>query len=123
LLTYNNLVIYPLSPTNEVGIRLARDLKIALETSIAQHPNLWIVYPRLILWALILGGISDAAEMERRWYKHQFRGLASSPHVFLLHWPEFEQILGEYLWQSNVLNDEAIKFWSECTKSDFDVRA
>lgn len=122
LLTYNNLVIYPLSPTNEVGIRLTLDLRIALEASIKKHPTLWIVYPRLLLWALILGGISDATEMERRWYKSQFRGLASSPHVSLLHWTEFEQNLSGFLWQSNVLNDEAIKFWTECTKNDFDVR-
>lgn len=120
LLTYNNLVIYPLSPTNEVGIRLARDLRSALETSIANTPTLWIVYPILFLWALILGGISDAAETERRWYKYHFHRLASSPRVFLLHWPEVEQYLHSFLWQSNVLNGEAIKFWTECNKADFE---
>lgn len=120
LLTYNNLVLYPLSPTNEVGIRLGRDLRIVLERSIEKQPTLWIEYPRLFLWALILGGISDASEMERRWYKSEFGLLASSPHVFLLHWPEVEQTLGSFLWQSNVLNEEAIRFWTECTQIDFE---
>jgi hypothetical protein len=120
LLTYNNLVIYPLSPTNEVGIRLGLDLRIALERSIEKQPNLWIEYPRLFLWALILGGISDAAEMERRWYKSHFRRLASSSRAFLQLWPEVEQSLGSFLWQSNVLNEEAVKFWTECTQIDFE---
>lgn len=117
LLTYNNLVIYPLSPTNAVGIRLALKLRTVLEASIKDFPVLWTIYPKLFLWTLLLGGISDAAETERGWYKAQFHRLALSPAVFMLHWHEVERCFISFLWQSDVLNVEAIKFWNECTKN------
>lgn len=120
LLAYNNLVIYPLSPTNEVEIRLALELKLKLETSIQIHPGFWNMYPTLFLWVLMLGGISDATDMERRWYKQQFHLLSSSPQVLLLRWSEIERALTAFLWQDNVLNEEAIKFWME-SPNDLDL--
>jgi hypothetical protein len=114
LLIYTNLVIFPLPPASGVDTRLSTSLKSKLQATIQQWPVFAKVHPRLFLWTLVLGGISDSKNVERQWYREMLRRLLSEELPTLRKWSQIESCLKACMWQSDVLNDEAISLWADC---------
>ena len=117
VLIYNNLVLYPLPPVSGVDTRLALSLKSELEIALEDQPSIWKLYPKLLLWGFMLGGISDNKDSEREWFKEHFRKLTTSTFAVFRQWSQIERCLTSYLWLDSVLNEEAIKFWEESCKA------
>jgi hypothetical protein len=115
LLIYNNMMVYPVPPARGSDTRLALALKCELETALLldEYPGICDDYPGLILWAVLLGGISDSKDSERHWYKHQFRRVLSISAFQSLQWWQLEEHLRSFMWQRYVLNHEGCKFWIE----------
>lgn len=115
LLIYNNLVIYPMPVMSGVDVRLATSLKQVLELLLEAYPNIREEWGDLLLWSMILGGISDYYGTEREWYVVQCKQLLGL-RPDLRKWVSLEQMLTSFLWLDFVLNEEAIKFWMECER-------
>jgi len=109
LLIYSNMVIFPLPPVSGVSARLCTALKDSLgnETS----SSAWRNAPKLIIWALILGGISDGSDVERPWFINKYVQLSSS--LAINTWEQLKQCLNSFLWLGFVLDQAAISFWAE----------
>lgn len=120
LLIYNNLVIYPLPPASGVHVRHVKALKMAL-TAVLISDTCWFrKYFELLLWSVMLGGISDPGDTERDWYKDRFRYLLGL-RPDLRKWSRLEQVLSTFFWSDLVLNEEAVKFWSDAVQVEAKV--
>lgn len=114
LLIFNNLVIYPLPPFTGIDTRFARILKDEILSATTQHPDLKHQHVDVLLWALVLGGISDCHDLQRGWYLKEVREILQTlPH--LRRWANMEKLLDSFLWFNFVLNEEAIRFWIEAS--------
>lgn len=112
LLIFNNLVIYPLPPHTGLDTRLSRILRDEIHAAMINEPDLKDQHAELLLWALVLGGISDYHGLQRSWYVEEARDILSRmPH--LRRWINMEKTLTSFLWSDFVLDTEAIKFWLE----------
>lgn len=112
LLIYNDIVIYPMPPASRVGIRLAESLQCNLSVLFDIDFSIKLQHPSLLLWSLMLGGLSGH-ESGQGWYQEQFNELLQS-HFQCPKWLQLENLLSSFLWLDFVLNEEAIKFWSTC---------
>ncbi|KIW11764.1 hypothetical protein PV08_09036 [Exophiala spinifera] len=112
LLIYSNMVLFPLPPSSGVGTQLAMALKALLIEESQTH-----VFARdttelkLLLWAVVLGGISDGSDVDRSWFQDQYRRVASD--IGIGSWQQLETQLTSFLWLDFVLNKEAVGFWAE----------
>ena len=112
LLIFNNLVIYPMPPPSGIDTRLARFLRQNIHAALEADAYNKEDCANLLLWALVLGGISDHYNLNRSWYIEQVQYiLAERPE--LRTWIKLEQLLTSFLWLDYVLNEEAMKFWLE----------
>ncbi len=113
LLIYNNLVLFPLPPVSGVDTRLALRLKAGMKISLEKCPEICKMHPELLLWALVLGGISDSQNLERPWFLEQFKKLLAEEFSEYRKWSQIESCLTSCMWLGAVLNDEAINFWAD----------
>lgn len=111
LLIYNNLVIFPLPTLTGIDTLLADMLASRLSDIVQDSPKLFTECSRLMLWVLMLGGISDSKDVHRAWYKDRFQEILKQ--LSLRKWLEIENCLASFLWCDFVLNTEAARFWSE----------
>lgn len=116
LLIYNNIVIYPMPPASGVGIRLMDSLQRNLSSLFDIGSSIKLQHPSLLLWSLMLGGISGH-EKSRIWYQEHFNEILQSQTQYRK-WLRLEDLFSSFLWSDIVLNEEAIKFWSECMRGD-----
>ena len=116
LLVYNNLVLYPLHPVSGLADRLARQLKMTLESTQRLCPGLWTLHPNLLLWMLLLGGISiENVELrdEKAWFRTELDKLILKMFGSKASFQDIEPCLGEFLWLGWILNEESRKFCLE----------
>ncbi|KIW11832.1 hypothetical protein PV08_09105 [Exophiala spinifera] len=111
LLIYNNLVLYPMSPATGVETRLATRLKFILCSGL--QAQLWNVpqYTDLLLWSMMLGGISTEDIEDGKWFQTQYFELARDRNR-LRSWFSTVESLSTFIWLDFVLNEEAEKFWA-----------
>ncbi len=116
LLVYNNLVLYPLHPACGLADRLALQLKVTLESTQRLCPGLWTLHPSLLLWMLLLGGISiESTQLsdEKTWFHTQLDRLVLKMFDPKPSFQDIETSLGDFLWLGWILNDEGKKFCLE----------
>ncbi|KAK5045752.1 hypothetical protein LTR84_008844 [Exophiala bonariae] len=112
LLIYSNMIVFPLPPSSGVGSRYVTALKTLVVEESQKH-----LFPRkssdfrLLLWAVVLGGISDGSDVHRSWFLRQYCWVASD--IGVVSWQQLETHLTSFLWLDFVLNKEAVGFWAE----------
>lgn len=111
LLIYNNLVLFPLPPVTGLDTALSLMLYNVCQEASQDYEICLASYPHVILWSLMLGGISDSKDTCKVWYQRQFARLLNS--LELKTWAEVEHCLSSFLWYDLVLNEQAMSFWSE----------
>jgi hypothetical protein len=113
---YSNLVLFPMNPGAGTGRILAGALREAIIQS--NSASTWRLLSdtckRMLLWALMLGGIQvdDGvldAEEERSWFVEQFAEVSSS--IGILTWQQVEECLSSFMWLDIVLNAAAVELW------------
>lgn len=113
LLIYNNLVVYPMPPISTVDARLTRSLRVALDRFFVVNCSTTAYRSTWLVWALILGGISDENDELRDWYRGHFcRLLEVQPKLH--EWENLANLLSSFLWCGFILDEEAQNFWSQC---------
>ncbi|KIW87472.1 uncharacterized protein Z519_11795 [Cladophialophora bantiana CBS 173.52] len=120
---YSNLVLFPMNPSGGTSRILAGALREVIIQSENESP--WQLFPddtykRLLLWALVLGGIQvdDGvidAEAERSWFVEQLAGVMSS--IDILTWRQVEECLSSFMWLDIVLNPAAVELWVDARRS------
>lgn len=118
LLIYNNIVLFPLPSVTRVDTSLSVALQRTCSQALQQHIDLLNSHPELMLWTLLLGGISDSKDTCRAWYQANLGQVTEK--LCLNTWAELEKCLSNFLWYDVVLNEEAMKFWSETVISRTD---
>jgi hypothetical protein len=113
LLIYSNMVVFPLPPSSGVESRLATSLMSLLASESQRYCPAWhdVATRGLLLWASVLGGISDVNDTHRTWFIKLYSML--SDELGILSWQQLETHLSQYLWLDFVLNKEAVRFWVE----------
>jgi hypothetical protein len=113
LLIYSNMVVFPLPPSSGVESRLATSLMSLLVSESERYRPSWhdVATRGLVLWASVLGGISDVNDTHRSWFMKLYSLV--SEDLGISSWQQLETHLGQYMWLGFVLNKEAIGFWIE----------
>lgn len=115
LLAYNNLIVYPMPPISGVGTRLAGQLRVGLSLYTIDQCHSTI--QALLVWSILLGGISTENEEDKSWFQQQLCEFIKQDDG-LRNWQHTEAMLTSFLWLDFVLNDEAIRFWTPCTTDE-----
>jgi len=113
---YSNLVLFPMNPQAGTGGILAGALREAIlqSNSASSWRLLSNTCKRMLLWALMLGGIQVddgvvCAEEEKAWFVEQLAEVSSS--TGLLTWQQVEECLSSFMWLDFVLNPAAVELW------------
>ena len=115
LLIYNNLTLYPLPPASGHAHRLACNLKRILGLSQSSCPDIWDLYPYLLLWSLTLGSISiesDGLEHESAWLQSECIKMATKLFGLRPAFEELEASLCEFMWLDWVLSKECERLYA-----------
>jgi hypothetical protein len=112
LRNYNNLVLFPLPPASGLDTELALKLKTVIQLLQQCNENT-TSWTRLLLWAVVLGGISDSRRSARSWYLQEFNSILARNFPEMTKWSHVESCLTSFMWIRDVLNDEAIEFWAD----------
>jgi len=117
LLIYNNLVVYPMALASGVETRLAKQLKDILHFCLQPEGFDTTAYTDLLVWSIMLGGISTEDAEDREWFQCQYCNITKQ-NSCPKRWRSTEELLSSFIWLDFVLNEEAINFWTTCTRSE-----
>ena len=113
LLIYNNLVIYPMSRASGVETRLAQQLKATFYSGLQSEILDVTSYTDLLVWSIVLGGISTEDAEDRSWFQTQYCDITRIGGR-LPDWYCTVELLSSFIWLDFVLHEEAKKFWTAC---------
>jgi len=106
---YSVAVTFPLPPLSGIFRKLASSLRKILENS--KLDPCWQVWPKALLWTLILGGISAFETTDRVWY---VQNLATLSRVLnLTEWEDAAEEVGNYLWLGSACDAGGRSLWDE----------
>jgi hypothetical protein len=110
---YSMLVIFPLPAANRPFRRLSGMVKTALVES--GMPDSWHSSPELLLWVLVLGGISARNTEERVWFINAVN--RTTGMVGVLSWQELKQVMTSVMWMESVCDPGGQTLWNEVSES------
>jgi hypothetical protein len=113
LLIFNNIVVYPLSPASGVETKLAKRLRVILYSGLQARVLDVALYTNLLLWSMILGGISTEDREDAKWFQTQCYGLTRND----CQWQSLDsavKLLSSFIWLDFVMHKETKKFWTAC---------
>ncbi|OAP57230.1 hypothetical protein AYL99_07968 [Fonsecaea erecta] len=119
---YSNLLLFPMNPSGGTSRILAAALRKAIVASESVNP--WQLLPdtckRMLLWALMLGGIQvdDGvidARAERSWFVERLADVML--FIDTLTWRQVEDCLASFMWLDIILNPAAVELWADARKT------
>lgn len=108
-ITYSAAVIFPLPPLTGIFRKLAVALQVILDES--KIDPCWQLYPKTLLWILVLGGVAATRTPERIWYVRNLAAISSV--LSFSHWEEVAEELENYLWLESVCDTAGRLLWME----------
>ena len=108
---YSVAVTFPLPPVSGIFRKLAGRLKDILEKS--KLDPCWQLYPKTLLWMLILGGIAALETTDRAWYVRNLAALSSA--LNLAEWKDVAEEAENYLWLESACDAGGSSLWDEVT--------
>lgn len=106
---YSVAVTFPLPPVSGIFRKLAGSLKDILEKS--KLDPCWQLYPKTLLWMLILGGIAASETTHRAWYVRNLAALSSA--LDLTEWKDIAEEAENYLWLESACDAGGSSLWDE----------
>lgn len=106
---YSAAVIFPLPPLTGIFRKFECELKAIIEES--KPDPCWRLYPKVLLWILILGGISATGTPERCWYIQNLSTVSSA--LKLSEWEDVAEELEKYLWLESACDSGGRLLWME----------
>lgn len=117
LLIYSDMVLWPTPACKRVKARLARSLRVVLETTWIQR--CWQEHQGLLDWITLLGVIAASFTEDRPWYVAQ---LQQHGKLDLLDWDSFKHTMRRYLWWDYVFDSPGLQVWTECQDNKHHIR-
>jgi hypothetical protein len=108
-LSFALIFLYPLSESNGPHETLAKRMMVMLD--IASSFRLWGVYPDLMMWATLMGGIASKETPLRHWFVEELN--TSGIKHTLLAWPPVSSMLANFFWLDNECDADGISLWRE----------
>ncbi|KAL4862824.1 hypothetical protein BDV12DRAFT_202685 [Aspergillus spectabilis] len=115
LIAYSLLVLFPISPVTEPHLRLAHLLRYELKLT-EVNLEIWMPMVELLIWVLMIGGISAFGTIHRPWYVEQIQWLTGV--IGVESWEQLKEIMSSILWLDSLCNAEGLKLWGEVQASD-----
>lgn len=109
---YSVAVTFPLPPMTGVYEKLTSLLKAVLEES--RLDICWTIYPKTLLWILVLGGIASSVTLDRSWYVKNLAAVSAALNI--LQWDDAVQELGQYLWLERTCDAGGRSVWLEAMR-------
>ena len=109
-LIYSDLVLFPLGEC--VLLRLAYDLRKALELLSTGDGLQSRTQKELVLWCIAMGAMGSYGNVHQEWYVEQF-SRAVREDERLSDWSLFQTLMSHYLWWKHVLQPRCLDVWSE----------
>lgn len=105
---FSAAVTFPMPPYQGIFRRLAGRLKTVLEES--KLDKCWQLYPKTLLWVLILGGIAALNSEERSWYVRTLAVISQS--LGILEWEDVVEEMVPYLWLDSACDTGGRMLWA-----------
>ncbi|KAL2785287.1 hypothetical protein BJX66DRAFT_329406 [Aspergillus keveii] len=114
LMAYTMMVLFPSPLGMDPHPRIAKQLRYELElTSVSL--DIWMPMVELLLWVLMLGGISASDTEHRSWYVDQIQWLA--PLLGLTSWDQVKETMSSIVWIDSPCDVEGQALWQEVQQS------
>ncbi len=108
-LIYSDIILFPIPISNTIKVRLAGDLRTALD-SYKLLRNQDCKCTDLLTWMVVMGGIAAISTIHRHWYVGLLSlRLAAGPST----WDHFKALLSRFLWWQYVLDLPGRSLWDE----------
>lgn len=108
-IVYSVAVTFPLPPVTGVYDTLTKRLTELLEES--REDVCWEMFPKVLLWVLVLGGIAASVTADRKWFVQNLAALSAALNT--LRWEDIVLELGQYLWLERACDVGGRSLWLE----------
>ena len=115
---YSTAVTFPIPPVQGLFHKITHWLKAVVEES--ELDPCWQLYPKTLLWILILGGIAAFNTPERVWYVQKLKAISSLLECSL--WEAVVDELRSYLWLDSACEAGGRVLWEEVVGSDLSTK-
>jgi hypothetical protein len=106
---YSIAVTFPLPPMSGIYDKLTALLKAILEES--KLDLCWKLYPKTLLWILVLGGIASSVTADRSWYVQNLAAVSAALNIW--QWDDVVEQLGQHLWLERACDVGGQSLWLE----------
>lgn len=106
---YSAAVTFPVPSYTGIFGQLGSWLRGILEES--KVDMCWQLFPKALLWVLVLGGIASSGTAERTWYVQNIAAVTAA--LKLDDWPEISRELENYLWLESSCDTGGQLLWTE----------
>jgi hypothetical protein len=114
-LLYSTAVLYPLPPSTGTLPKLTSMLKTAVENF--RLETCFEGGGKLLVWALLLGGIAAEGTLERVWFLRRLKPLLAMEKI--TEWSLLLQLVEKFLWMDSACQDGALNVWEELERPPF----
>jgi hypothetical protein len=114
LMAYTMMVLFPSPLEMDPHPRIAKQLRYELELT-GVSLDIWMPMVELLLWVLMLGGISASDTEHRPWYVDQIQWLA--PLLGLTSWDQVKETMTSIVWIDSPCDVEGQALWQEVQQS------
>ncbi|KAL2842573.1 hypothetical protein BJY01DRAFT_249059 [Aspergillus pseudoustus] len=115
LMAYSLLVLFPAPLGTDPHPRIAGQLRYELELT-GVSVDIWMPMVDLLLWVLMLGGISAADTEHRPWYVEQIQWLSTL--LGLTSWDQVKDTMTSILWIGSPCDVEGQTLWQEVQQAN-----
>lgn len=106
---FSAAVTFPLPPLTGIFRKFAVALRAILEES--KSEPCWELYPKTLLWILVLGGVAATGTPDRAWYVQNISWVSGA--LGFSEWEEVAEELESYLWLESVCDAGGRLLWAE----------
>ncbi|KAL3466991.1 hypothetical protein BJX64DRAFT_284139 [Aspergillus heterothallicus] len=115
LIAYSLLVLFPIPLGTDPFPRLVSQLRYELELT-GVSLDIWMPMVELLLWVLMIGGISATDTEHRSWYVDQIQWLSTL--LGIASWDQVKDTMASVLWIESPCDVEGEALWQEVQQTN-----
>jgi hypothetical protein len=110
LIAYSLVVLFPVPRATEPLPRLAHLLRYELELT-EMNLEIWMPMIELLIWVLMIGGMSAFGTTHQRWYVEQIQWLTGI--IGVGSWEQLKEVMSSIIWLESSCNAGGLILWGE----------
>jgi hypothetical protein len=112
---YSTAVLFPSPPSKRTLPRIASMMKTTIEDF--KLETCFEGGGKLLVWALLLGGIASEGTLERVWFLRRLKPLLAMEGI--VQWRLLTDLVDRFLWMDSACEDGALGVWEELERPPF----